>query len=553
MNKKMVLAIAAALAAATVFGQDTKPPSNAKTNDVLVIDVEGSKLMFALVDGTSRLPLKFMQAGEDRENRENVRLAPYWIAERMISEGEFAAVMGRKVPEGKSASQAVADVEWIECFEFCERFNERCKAQLPKGFILTMPGMIEWAHAVEVLKGKVSLGGEVGAMLSTANPYGGFLRTMSDRDKAKGWDLAIDLVCTTRHGRSGLIGLRPVLMPLVGSVLGRRWMLMECSVLMREGFYDAAARRIELALKSCCLGEEDTHWATKALEYAKDDDAHEHLMEDWDGLVRTAAAFAERKGFETKPYADGWANRYIEPDEDADIAAVYRKVGIVGEWRRIGDLPEAARKEQPIGESDYILIYGEGKDESFKYEYKVTASNLVQVLKCDFTGDGRGDLVVEDYRATGSGGYCYSFYEGTADGDYRKIDDMQLVGLCALPRKGGKGCGFVVIEKECNPVLSASLVVCKGGKLVSESASSKPFYMLDAAEGSIYTMAPFIGAGYGLGWRHLEGRGVWFRPLYWPWKPGFVWGYDEARREADRAFKLKKDARKKAVDGGKQD
>jgi len=60
------------------------------------------------------------------------------------------------------------------------------------------------------------------------------------------------------------------------------------------------------------------------------------------------------------------------------------------------------------------------------------------------------------------------------------------------------------------------------GKMSSVSANDKPFYMIDAREGHIYMSAPFIGGGSGLGWWMLEGRGVWYRPLYWPWKAGTV-------------------------------
>ena len=171
-------------------------------------------------------------------------------------------------------------------------------------------------------------------------------------------------------------------------------------------------------------------------------------------------------------------------------------------------------------------------DKSFEYEYTVTESNLVQVLRCDFTGDGLEDMVVENYRSTGSGGYWYSFYEATGNGGYKAIDEVQLVGLCALPRKLGKGCGFLIIDKESNPVLSASLYVFKDGKLSCERAATKPFYMLDAEESRIYMAAPFIGAGYGMGWRLLESRGVWFRSVYWPWKQGEVQDYKEACKKA---------------------
>ena len=101
-----------------------------------------------------------------------------------------------------------------------------------------------------------------------------------------------------------------------------------------------------------------------------------------------------------------------------------------------------------------------------------------------------------------------------------------------------KFCQFL-LGKVSNPVLSASLYVFKNGKLECESVASKSFYMLDAEEDRIYRMAPFIGAGYGMGWRHLESRNIWFRPVYWPWKEGEVQGYKEAVKKAEEAWKTK--------------
>lgn len=44
-----------------------------------------------------------------------------------------------------------------------------------------------------------------------------------------------------------------------------------------------------------------------------------------------------------------------------------------------------------------------------------------------------------------------------------------------------------------------------------------------------------------MGWRMLEGRGTWFSPLYWPWEPGFVWGYKADRQEADKKIKAQEE------------
>lgn len=153
---------------------------------------------------------------------------------------------------------------------------------------------------------------------------------------------------------------------------------------------------------------------------------------------------------------------------------------------------------------------------------KIETNTLVQVLKCDFTGDGRADMVVEQFDAAGSYGYGHNFYGQLPNGSYTNVYALQTVGLCALPKKDGKGCGFLTVDKVENPVLATRLLEYRNGKMESVNANDKPFFMLDAQAEQLYLAAPFIGAGYGLGWRILEGRGVWYRPLFWPWKAGTV-------------------------------
>ena len=528
MNAKIIPMVAAAVA--IMAGKVL-----AETNSTGVVEIADGEMKwrFVPVEGTSQLPLEFMRTGENREKREPVTIERYWIAEKMVTEGEFAAVTGRKVRDGRSAGQVLSDIEWSEGFDFCRRFNAKYRQKLPKGLMLSMPTMLDWAHAVEVLKGKVDFHSASGTMLFTGSAFGGFLIVPPASDDKH--DLAVDLGCLPRHGKYRWLGLRPVLVPVAGAILGGKRIVTNSRVLMRTGFYDEASELLKLALDEGELDSTDEEWVKGALEYASGE--HEHYLEDWAGLILAATSFAEKRGFQTKPFADGWSDRMLEGGgENADIAAKYKESGIIGEWRRIGDLPPDVRKGQTLGGKNCILMQSGDGEKTYSYECDITESNLVQMLRCDFTGDGLEDMVVENYCSTGSGGYHYSFYEGKGDGTYKEVDEVQLVGLCVLPRKTGKGCGFIVIGKISNPVLSASLYVYKNGKLVCEDVAGKPFYMLDAEADRIYMMAPFIGAGYGIGWRILEGRGIWFRPVYWPWKQGEVQGYKDALKEAQEAW-----------------
>jgi hypothetical protein len=124
------------------------------------------------------------------------------------------------------------------------------------------------------------------------------------------------------------------------------------------------------------------------------------------------------------------------------------------------------------------------------------------------------------------------------DGVYTNIYEVQTVGLCAFPKKDGGSVAFLNVGKESNPVLHLSLLAFNGAEHKWHDVRSNSFYMLDVDQSHIYTAAPFIGAGYGLGWSHLQSRGAWYRPIYWPWKAGMVQGLDEARKEAANKQRL---------------
>ena len=182
------------------------------------------------------------------------------------------------------------------------------------------------------------------------------------------------------------------------------------------------------------------------------------------------------------------------------------------------------------------MIFNDNGKLPFDYRYKISESNLVQVLKCDFTGDGMEDWVVEQCSTMESDDYRYSFWKQTADGSYEKIDCLQFIGLCAMPRMDGKGCGFLIVERE-DLVITVDLLEFNGTGFDRTPVSAKPFDEIEPYEVRYHIGAPFIGSqfigvGYGFGRRQLESKGVWFRPLLWPWKQGFVQSYEEAIRQA---------------------
>lgn len=502
------------------------------------IKSKGCVFKFAAIDGESELPLKHMHTGGDDRETKKVRLPRYWIASAPITARQFAEVMGTAIPDKNAAEAPIDKIDWLTAYEFCRKFNERHADQLPKGFLLQLPTTIEWAHAIRVLRKSAKVVNPVGCLLFMGDWWGGFLSSASDEEAAHmrregnaAYDAAVDYFCVSmREKREGL-GIRPVLSPLVGGDgEGDARMVTRGIILTQHGWWDEAKRVLKLALEKSELSDRQKERAENCLEYL--DQEHEADFEDWFGLVTLSAEFAARKGYAIEPYAARWSRRRLWKMEDKDIAAAYEKTGIEGSFMRIGDLPPEARRWQHEGEKGEMSVYVGEKSGSGSYS--ITSNTLVQVLKCDFNGDGRKDLVVEEFDAVGSGGYCYNFFLQTPSGSYTNVLNLQTVGLCAIPSTNGTSCAFIHVAKVSNPVLRTSLITYKDGKMQFEETNERPFCLTDAKEDSIYVAAPFIGGGFGLGWLHLRAQGFWYRPLFWPWKPGTIQDWDRMYAEAKR-------------------
>ena len=119
--------------------------------------------------------------------------------------------------------------------------------------------------------------------------------------------------------------------------------------------------------------------------------------------------------------------------EYAPIAKAYENAGVFGEWVHIGDLPYEVQLDQLVGGTNFMIVMVRESLESANVP--ISSNTLVQVLRCDFTGDGRSDMVVEQFGNVGSDGYWYGFYMQQPDGVYTNIYEVQTVGLCAFPKK----------------------------------------------------------------------------------------------------------------------
>ena len=514
---------------------------------------------FFPVDGASNLPREFLDGREitSPTNTCSVVIDRFWISEKMVTEGEFASLMGRKIPEGRSANDVAVNFEWEDALEYCRRFTVKYADQLPQGCYASIPMGIEWAHTMKLLgeKTKNGMHKDCGTFLFAITHKFGVLHTYgtSCNDDFK---LATHALAIPKRCKSSDVGLRMVLINIGGGQVKIDNAKIPNSQYIRGCMLNACCLRkyakglLGALLQKGHLDEEEQQDVKEAYLLKNVYGMDEYHYEDWSGMVACGGKIADEMGYKTEPFISGWQMmNYFEPKSD-DVVVAYEKAGIEGVWVRIGDLPRDVQREQfLLGEKESCCFYfGE---EMVDLELPVTPDVRVQVLKCDFSGDGRKDMVVEQYGSVGSGGYWYGFYKSLSDGSYTNVLSLQTVGLCALPKKDGTGCGFLCVYKDSNPILSMSLLSFTGfkdglGKIKGnanyKSAKSedgvydsisfiKSFCMLDAAEDRIYLPAPFIGAGVGLGWRYLQYQNHWYRPLYWPWKKGEIRGFEEARRK----------------------
>ena len=207
---RIVVLVAVVIAACGAFAVANSAES------ILIVD-GAMKMRFLPVDGTSQLPIEFMSTGENREKLSPVTMPKFWIADRMVTEGEYAAIMGCDVREGRKADDILAEVEWEEVLDFCEMFTKKYAAQMPTNTIASMPIMFEWAHAVKLAdaKTKSNFKKDIGTYLFTCSKNGGFLHTFCD-GSGRDFDLAVDLLTILKRAKHQFVGLRMILVDVSG-------------------------------------------------------------------------------------------------------------------------------------------------------------------------------------------------------------------------------------------------------------------------------------------------------------------------------------------------
>lgn len=488
----------------------------------LVVRDDGLELKFVEVSGTSRLPVDYYFGEGDKSKIEEVTLPRYWVAERPITHGEYAKLMEREIPEWAKAEESVSGISWIEAFHFVERLNERYGESLPKGYRFSFPNVIEWLHAEQVVELRKSVGEDKKFFIFTGTGTGMMLYT----------DSGEEFNAAPKRMRMANIGLLPVAVPIYADSerFGAPY-IARGETLLTNGLIDEARRYFELLLERGGMSDSDVAQMKACLESVNE--PRDYDFDDWYDMLFTIGEVVSERGYENSPIVEGWVSAPSLEVENENVASFYERHGIRGEFVRVGDLPESVRADQTVCMNQEEVLMCFNDEDGFKSGYWHPSTNtLVQVLKCDFDGDGCEDMVVEDFASIGSGGYWYNFYRQESNGSYTNMLELQTVGFCAVPFKDSARCAFITLAKAGNPILIPKVIVYEDGELRIEDLCSRAYYMLDAAEDRLYFAAPFIGAGYGLGWKHLQGRNLWQSPLYWPWKPGRVQGYEEALENA---------------------
>lgn len=486
----------------------------------LVVRDDGLELKFVEVSGTSRLPVDYYFREGDKSKIEEVSLPRYWVAERPITHGEYAKVMECEIPEWAQAEESVSGISWFDAFHFVERLNERYGESLPKGYRFSFPNVIEWLHAEQVVELRKSVGEDKEFFIFTGTGTGMMMHTNGDDE--------FDAI--PKRMRMAKIGLLPVAVPIYSGRFGAPY-IARAKTLSTNGLVEESRAYYELLLENGGMDADDIAHTKRLLETANDLNACAY--DDWYDMLLTIGDIVDEKGYEKGPIVDGWMMAPCLEVENEEVSYAYARHGIRGEFVRVGDLPESVRADQTICMNREEVLMCFSDEDGFKSgRWQPSTNTVVEVLNCDFDGDGLMDMVVEQFASIGSDGYWYNFYRQEADGSYANVLELQTVGFCAVPFKDSARCAFITLAKAGNPILISKVIVYEDGELRIEDLCSRAYYMLDAAEDRLYFAAPFIGAGYGLGWKHLQGRNLWQSPLYWPWKPGRVQGYEEALENA---------------------
>lgn len=515
----------------------------------------GDTLRFALpgwvelelveVGGQSRIPLKYLYTGEDKDMLADISSPTYWIGKFEVSQKQYEAVMGENPSKVQDDERLpVTNVKWKDAVEFCDRLNEVVRGDIPEGYRFDLPTMVEWAHAytggttnalrysgsddlesvawhgVGIDTNRIESGSVHFPGLKSANALKAFDMSGNVAEyvfiaDAKGGNISMGGSFMGAEQACELCGFSRVARDASNRDLGFRVALVQTwardpggkmgalgikgRTLLRSGCPALARKYLAQALEQEGLSAEESRMLNS--EWVKADLACGYDVGTWPDLLQTLSKTLGGLGYRAGEYLQFWHADQAAAGFEAlrkRTADLYRRHGIFGRQVEVSDLPkEIAAK------------------------FSSSTRDRVQVVLCDFTGDGLDDLVVELLGQADPDGELYGFFERQREGGYALVGEpIRVVGMCVVPAEQGAPV-FLVMLKRTHDVLSAGVIDCTviNGKSCLRIAwpLERSYGLREFAGEAVDQRLPFMGRRNRAHIRNLA-EGNYQRPLCWPWK-----------------------------------
>lgn len=514
--------------------------------------VPGDVLRFALpgwvelelveVGGRSKLPLQYLYSRENKDSLIDVSAPRYWIGRYEVSQKQYTAVMGIRPSEAKDERLPVTNIRWRDAVEFCDRLNEVALGEIPSGYRFDLPTMIEWAHAyvggtsgdfrysgsddidavawhgIERDAGTVEfdalhlpglklpnavnaydMSGNVAEYVFVADAKGGNVRMGGSYMWPARYCELCGAVGVPLDGKGCDLGFRVALVQMGARDPDGKSCAMGTKgrVLLRSGCSGLARKYLSLALEQNGLTAEESKLLND--DWLKADRAYGYFAVTWTELMSTLKERLAGQGYQTDEVFRFWGADSRSDECRALRAAakdMYRRHGVFGMNVAIADLPK-----------EVTSLFA-------------SAVGRVQAVLCDFTGDGRGDLIVELAGCSDPSGVLYGFFERRKEGYVLLGKPVRTIGMCVIPKERG-GVVALVLIKRTDTTLSAGVIdstqLDKGTCLRIAWLLDRSF-MLDGLDGAgMVSRLPFMGERSPERIRVID-EGAYARPLCWVWK-----------------------------------
>jgi len=496
------------------------------------------------VGGTSRLPLQYLYTKKNKENLSLVNAPTYWIGKFEVMQKQYEAVMGTNPSSLKDERMPVNCVRWQDAVDFCDRLNHAFKGELPKGYRFDLPTVVEWAHAFTGAKTNAliyagsddldsvawhGVEGEGGIVKFDSMHLVGLKRPNAIKAydmsgnlseyvfvaDAKGGHLHMggsyrlpekfcEVTGTALMGKDAIspdVGFRVALVPIkaVDPDGKTKSMGTKGRILLRSGCATLARKYLAEAMNFDDLSLQEAQRLRQS--WIDADLACGYDIGSWEGLLMKLGLRMKEFGYSYEDIFRFWSlDRYTEEWTDLrqTIRKLYSNNKIYGMTCDIRDLPP-----------DVVKHLGP------------TLSKKVQAVSCDFTGDGRRDLIVELAGCSNENGELYGFFEMLPSKGYRLIGEpIRTVGMCILPDEG-RGVQFLVLVKMSSEVVAAGVMDCT---MVNKKPCLRVAWPLDRSyclgelvNERVHRKVPFMGKRNAARVRHIA-EGNYVRPICWPWR-----------------------------------